>query len=76
MTQALKLDAVVGPGGKVEVTDPKLPEGSHVTVFVVVDPPKKRRLYEVLGDYKGGELFKTGEEVDRYIREERDSWDK
>jgi len=26
-------------------------------------------------NYTGGRLFKTAEEVDAYIREERDSWD-
>lgn len=27
-------------------------------------------------NYKGGALFKTAEEVDAYIREERDSWER
>jgi hypothetical protein len=27
-------------------------------------------------NYTGGRLFKTAEEVDAYIREERDSWER
>jgi hypothetical protein len=76
MPQALKLDAVLGPGGKIEIPSSRLPEGSRVVVFVVEDESPKLPIYEILGDYKGGELFKTTEEVDAYIREERDSWDK
>jgi predicted ribonuclease YlaK len=39
--------------------------------------PQKLTIDEHLAeaDYTGGRLFKTAEEVDAYIREERDSWD-
>jgi predicted ribonuclease YlaK len=38
---------------------------------------KKLTIDEHLAEagYTGGRLFKTAEEVDAYIREERDSWD-
>jgi hypothetical protein len=36
--------------------------------------PQKRTFLENLGGYKGGDLFRSAEEVDQYIREERDSW--
>jgi len=30
---------------------------------------------EILAGYGGGRLFRTADEVDRYIRTERDAWD-
>lgn len=40
--------------------------------------PKKLTITERLAEagYTGGRLFKTAEEVDAYIREERDSWER
>lgn len=35
---------------------------------------QKRSFLENLGDYKGGQLFRSVEEVDQYIQEERESW--
>lgn len=41
-------------------------------------PPKKLTIDQHLANahYTGGRLFKTAEEVDAYICEERDSWDR
>ena len=41
-------------------------------------PPKRLTITERLeqAGYTGGRLFKTAEEVDAYIREERDSWER
>jgi hypothetical protein len=62
-------------GGRVEIPSTGLPEGSEATVRIVVEEaPPKRKLSEILADYPGGQLFKSAEEVDRYIKEERDSW--
>jgi hypothetical protein len=40
--------------------------------------PEKMTITErlALANYAGGRLFKTAEEVDAYIREERDSWER
>lgn len=42
------------------------------------DEPEKMTIDEHLAraNYTGGRLFKTAEEVDAYIREERDSWER
>jgi hypothetical protein len=62
-------------GGRVEIPSTGLPEGSEATVRIVVEEaPPKRKLSEILADYPGGQLFKSVEEVDRYIKEERESW--
>ena len=73
----LRIKTRILPGGRIEVQDPGLIEGQEVTVRIVVDdeaPRQKKSFLENLGDYKGGQLFKTAEEVDRYIKEERESW--
>ena len=62
-------------GGRVEIPSTDLPEGSEATVRIVVeDLPPRRKVSEILADYPGGQLFKTAEEVDKYIKEERESW--
>ena len=74
----LKVETVVLPGHRIEIQAPDLPEGRHATVLVLVDepsPPPKRRLSEILEGYEGGQ-FRTGDEVDAYLRAERDSWDR
>lgn len=78
MATAMYIKTIVLPGGKIEVSMPELVEGQHATVFVVVDEdttPPKRTLSDILRDYPGGQVFKTAEEVDAYIRAERDSWE-
>lgn len=37
-------------------------------------PKPKRRAADILAEAEGHRQFKTAEEVDAYIREERDSW--
>jgi hypothetical protein len=76
MAQTIEVTTKVLPGHRIEVEVPELPEGTLVRVLVTLDgEPKKRSFYENLGDYRGG-LFKTAEEVEAYIREERDSWER
>lgn len=73
----LQFQTTVLPGHRIEVSAPDLPEGRAATVFVVLgeESGPKRRLTEVLAGYPGGQLFRTAEEVDAYLRAERDAWD-
>jgi hypothetical protein len=73
----IRFDTTILPGHRIELSAPELPEGYSATVFVVVTKPAlaKRRLSEILANYQGGQLFHTADEVDAYIRAERDSWD-
>ena len=77
MTTALQFQTTVLPGHRIELSAPELPEGSSATVFVVLGEGSgpKRRLSEVLAGYAGGRLFRTAEEVDSFLRAERDAWD-
>jgi hypothetical protein len=77
MATAIQLRTTVLPGNRVEVSAPELPEGRGATVLILLDDPSppKRRLSDVLGQYAGGQLFRSAEEVDAYLRAERESWD-
>jgi len=78
MQPAMHLKTAVLPGGRIEVTDLKLPVGEWVDVFVLLPhyPATVRRsAIDVLTEAPGHCLFKTADEVDAYIKEERDSWE-
>ncbi len=71
--------AVVGPDGTIEIRAPELTPGQEVEITVEVQAApeeEKRRAIEYLTEMPGHLLFKTAEDVDAYIREERDSWDR
>jgi hypothetical protein len=76
MLQALRVKTTVLPGHRIEIQSPDLPEGQSVSVFIILeeDEAPKRPFFDVLGDYAGGDLFKSAEEVDAYLRGERESW--
>jgi hypothetical protein len=78
MSIAIHIQTVVLPGHKIEVQVPELPEGRKATVFVVLEEEEvpQMPIFERLANYPGKQLFKTAEEVDAYLREERDSWDR
>ena len=80
MTTEIRIKTIILPGGKIEVSSPDLIAGQHATVIVKVEEeqPEKLTIDEHLAraNYHGGALFKTAEEVDAYIREERDSWER
>ena len=78
MTTAVRVKTVVLPGGKIEVSAPELVPGQHATVFVIIDveeSAEKRHALDILAELPGHLEFQTAEEVDRYVREERDSWE-
>ncbi len=78
MATAVRARTVVLPGGKIEVSVPELIPGQYATVFVVVEEDEtqeKRNALDILAELPGHLEFHTAEEVDRYIQEERDSWE-
>ncbi len=79
MQRALRMTALVQPGGKIEVTDTDLPEGQSVEVIVLLPSPPaipRRSIVEVLAEAPGHLAFQTADEVDAYLREERDAWER
>ena len=91
MQHVIEQQVTVLPGGKIELVCPELQAGDVVDVVVSVEPDPeesserllgvdrsrpRRSVVDILNDGPAERLFKTAEEVDEYIREERDSWDR
>jgi hypothetical protein len=80
MQKTLRMESTILAGHRLEISNPEFPDGATVEVIVVVpEQPKPRRMstLEFLETLPPGPLlFKTPEEVNRYIQEERDSWDR
>ena len=77
MKKALHIRTTVLPGGKIEVDSPELEAGQTVDVVVTRSSSTERRsVVDILAEAPGHRLFKTGKEVDDYIKEERASWDR
>lgn len=72
-----RMIARVGAGGLIQVKAPELLEGQ--TVEVTIEPARsrpKKSVMEILSRCPGERLFQTAEEVDEFIRNERDSWER
>lgn len=77
MRNAIKQRVTVQPGGRIEVFVPELPEGTTADVIVLEtarDEPSVRKttLSQVIGAGRGA--FTSPQEVDQFIRAERDQW--
>lgn len=79
MRSALHITTRVLPGSRIEVSDPDLREGEPVDVFLVLPEPRarpRRSALEIIEALQGRRVFQTPQEVNRYLQEERDSWDR
>jgi hypothetical protein len=79
METALRRSTWVLPGGRIEITDTELSVGRPVDVIVVVpELPSDERpsVVDVLARSPGHLAFRNADEVDTYIREEREAWDR
>lgn len=80
MATPIQIEATVTPDGKLEIAVPELAPGQRVRVSIEPEEAPqeapKRRAIDILREAPGHQLFKTAEEVDAYINEERDSWDR
>lgn len=79
MQAALCMTAQVQAGGKIEVVDAQLPVGTSVEVIVLLPQPipkARRSILDILTEAPGHLAFETAEEVDAYLRAERDAWDR
>ena len=77
MSLTLQIPTTILPGNRIEIQAPELLEGRQATVFVLMDEVAlpKRKLSDILASYPGGQLFRSAEEVDAFLKEERESWD-
>jgi hypothetical protein len=78
MQSALHITTKVLLGGKVELQLPPDSVGDEIEIFVVLPEKKKTAPQSVLDffeDIHRQGPFRTGEEIDRDLQEERNSWD-
>jgi hypothetical protein len=75
MTRALRTITTVQQGGKIQIASSDLTPGTSVEVIVLQeeDGSPRRSMDDILNGYKGGKMFRSVEEVDRFVREERDA---
>ena len=77
MQKVWNLKTTVLPGGRIEIVDHELPVGESVDVVVRHPPESPRRsAVDILAEAPGQRVFKTAEEVESYLKEERESWDR
>ena len=79
MAASIRIETTVSPDGNIEVHAPDLTPGQRVTV--IIEPAQTldvapRHVIDIVKDLPGQRAFQTADEVDAYIREERDSWDR
>ncbi len=78
MQPALHLTTKVLPGNKIEIEIPEGEIGDTVDVFVVLPKKpkaKKRSVMKILEEVHAKRPPRSAEDIDRQLREERDSWD-
>ena len=78
MQPALHLTTKVLPGNKIEIENPEGEIGDTVDVFVVLPgkpKAKKRSVLEIIEESRSRNTLRSAEDIDRQLREERDSWD-
>ena len=70
--------AVVRPDGSIEIRAPELTPGQEVeiTIEAQAEPEEKKHVIDIIKNLPGHLEFQTAEDVDAYIREKRDSWDR
>ena len=76
MLSGLRQKVVVQPGGVIEVHSSELPAGATVEVIILLEPqtqPRSQGLSRFIGAAQGN--YATPEEVDQFIRLEREAWE-
>ena len=80
MQNALHVKTKVLAGNRIEIEVPGFNEGDLLDVFLVQceapEQPRTSMLEFIESLPPGPLLFKTPEEVDQYLQEERNSWDR
>jgi hypothetical protein len=80
MDQIIRRRVVVQPGGYIELNDAELQDGVEADVIVIVHQRRGevnggQTALDLLDGLPGSQLFKTSQEVDEYLRGERESWE-
>lgn len=77
MQKVIHRRTTVLPGGRIEIVDRELPVGESVDIIVRHTPPSTpRSAVEILAEAPGQRLFKNADEVESYLKDERESWNR
>ena len=78
MQTAIRHSTRVLPGNRIEIFDPQLRVGDEIEVTLMLPETReeKQSVIGIIEDLKGRRLFKSAIDVDRYLHEERNSWDR
>jgi hypothetical protein len=77
MVTSLHRDAVVAPDGTIAIHVPELAPGRRVRVTIEQESTMpQRHAIDMLETTIGHGSFTTVEDVDAYVRTERDAWDR
>jgi hypothetical protein len=78
--ESVRMETTILPGHRLEISHQSFPEGAKVEVIVVLPekrPAPFRSALEFLESLPPGpRAFKTWEEYEQHLREERNSWDR
>lgn len=75
----LRLKTTVLTEGRVEILAPQLQAGEDVEILILLPAPltvEHRSALDILTEAPGQRLFKTPEEVQTYLQEERQAWER
>ena len=85
MQTALKIQTTVTTEGKIEISMPELTLGKPVEIIILFPEPDSTAsepasalqlsALDILNRSPGQRQFKTSDEVDAYLHQERDAWD-
>lgn len=77
MSETIRREVTIGKNGTINLPPLDLPEGTRADLILIVHPKEStkpiRSLTDMIGAGRG--IYGTREEIDAYIRAERDSWD-
>lgn len=77
MHSIIQIRTRVLPGNRVEITSPELAEGEivDITVSKSQGSPPKRSVLEMIESFPTGRAFKSTQEIDAFLAQERRSWE-
>ncbi|GAB1543587.1 hypothetical protein NUACC21_62620 [Scytonema sp. NUACC21] len=78
MQPALHITTQILPGNKIEIQIPEAKVGDTVDLFVILAdkaPSKRSSVLEIIEQIRSKRPFRTTENIDRQLQEERDSWE-
>lgn len=78
MQSALRITTKVLAGNKIEIEIPEAEIGDSVDVFVILPEKvetKKRSVLDIIEESRRRHPYRTAEDIDRQLQEERLSWD-